>query len=176
MCKQSKFEDISSEIEEIETECKGTLEWLIQNDYIEFIKGGKKDSIYCKVRATKKGSQLLENIETPEITDDDLKLFDWLCDVYKSEEKMIGNKKKTKMYIAQFRVQSGIERNELANLLEVFIHDEENMKYNHILENSLYKSVNVYNTKFELDQSRVWQYYNKHKEAIDNKFKTRSGN
>lgn len=172
MCKQSKFEDLSEEIKNIETEFKGTLDSLIESDYISFIKGDKKDSTYQKVRTTKKGNQLLENIETPEISEDDLIMFDWLCGVYTSEDKMIGNKKKTKSHIANFRVQSGIERNELANLLTMFINDEENMMYNQKLENMLWKSTNVYATKFELDESRLWQYYLKHKEVIDLQFKS----
>ena len=91
-------------------------------------------------------------------------------------EKDIGNKKKTKMYIAEFRVHSGIEKNELAHLMSQFLNDEANMLYNNKLEFALFKSSNLYQTKFNLDESRLWQYYSRNKEIIDKDYISKYGN
>lgn len=169
MCKQNKSEDLSAELMKYSTE----LNWLMGEGYLTTIKGKKTDSIFKKVRLSKKGTDALNNINTPAVTEDDLTLFDWLCRVYTTEDKLIGNKRKTKMYIAEFRANSGIQRNELAHLLEVFLEDEENMMFNNKLEYAFFKPDNVYQSKFDLDQSRLWQYYLRNREEIDAKYKER---
>jgi hypothetical protein len=74
------------------------------------------------------------------------------------------------MYIALFRVQSGIEKNHLAILLDEFVKDDNNMEYNNRLEYAFFKASNVFQTKFELDQSRLYTYYLKRKQYFDSVF------
>jgi len=163
MCKQNKLEDLSNEL-------KGSYKYhltvLTEKGLVGGIAGKKSQSEFEKKRLTKKGLKMLEDIETPEITNDDLKLFDWLEKLYVGQGKEVGNKKKTKMYLALFRVNSGIEKNELATLLDEFTRDEDNMSYNHKLEYAFFKPSSVFQTKFELDQSRLWNYYQKNEEHM----------
>lgn len=160
MCKQNKTEDLSEELSKFDF----ILKRLQEKELVSEIKKGK--SKFERKRLTKKGKKVLEDIETPEVTADDLVLFDWLEKLYISQDKEVGNKRKTKMYLALFRVNSGIQKNELATLLDEFTRDEDNMSYNHKLEYAFFKPSNVFQTKFELDQSRLWGYYQKNEEHM----------
>ena len=164
LAKQNKNEDLSALLDKFEPH---GIEPLIEKGYLTQIKGKKGFSRTQKLRISKKGSAVLDNIETPEILPEDIVLFDWISNVYINMGKTVGNKKKTKMYIAEFRVQSGIEKNELAHLMQQFLQDDENMAYNNKLEYALFRPANTYQTKFNLDESRLWQYYQKNKESID---------
>lgn len=166
MCKQNKIEDLSTELEEWDAHLLNLTDLGITTE----IKGKKTQSKFEKTRLTKKGLKMLEDLETPIVTEDDLLLFDWLEKLYIGQGKEIGNKKKTKMYLALFRVNSGIEKNELATLLDEFTRDEDNMNYNHKLEYAFFKSSSVFQTKFELDQSRLWNYYQKNEEHFEKLF------
>lgn len=165
--KQNRVEDLSHVIEKFSDL---DIEPLKERGYLTHIKGKKKDSEASKLRLTKKGVTLLEIFETPEVTEEDLMLYDWMATVYESLSKEIGNKKKTKMYVALFRAHSGIEKNCLATLLDMFVKDEDNMEYNHKLEFAFFKPATVYQVKFELEQSRLYQYYLNYKSFFDNKF------
>lgn len=143
-----------------------------ENGYITQIKGKKGDSELGRLRLTKKGAKLLDDIETSEVEEEDIILFEWLEGFYKSEGKMIGNKKRTKTGIAQFRKHTGIEKNALAFLLKEFISDEENMKFNNKLEAIFFSSKNLYSRKFNIEECRLYTYYDLRRKYFDNKFRT----
>jgi hypothetical protein len=164
LCKQNKNEDLE---QHLELQPYQNILKLKTMGYVDEIKGTKSQSELSKLRLTKSGSNLLEDLETPEVLEEDILLFDWISDVYTRLGKQIGNKKKTKMYIALFRVHSGIEKNHLATLLEKFVKDEDNMEYNFRLEYAFFKPTNVFQVKFELDQSRLYMYYLKNKNSFD---------
>lgn len=165
--KQSKFEDLSVTIDIFSKE---RVDKLLDKGFLSKIKGLAKDPDSKKIRTTKKGNDLLDDLETPEIEEEDIVMFDWICDVYITMGKEIGNKKKTKTYIALFRTHSGIEKNHLATLLEKFVKDDFNMAYNFRLEYAFFKPSNVYQSRFELDQSRLYQYYLNNKLYFDKLF------
>ena len=165
--KQNKAGRTASVIEKVSD---ARLEALLNRGLLSTIKGKKSESIYTKYRITKKGSSLLDLIETPEVEEEDLILFDWISDVYLKKGKEIGNKRKTKMYIALFRTHSGIEKNHLATLLEKFVNDDSNMEYNFRLEYAFFKPSNMFQVRFDLEQSRLYQYYINHKTFFDNLF------
>lgn len=171
LVKQQKFEDCSEYL----IDQKKNLRSLTEAGLITSIKGRKKDSAESKLRPTKEGEELLANVEIPEIIEDDLVLFEWVKGIYLSRDKKLGNQKKTKLYIALFRVHSGIDRNKLATLLSVFLEDDQNMEYNLVLEYALFKPQNAYATKFSLEQSRLYQYYLTHQIFFDETFKTLDG-
>ena len=166
LCHQNKYEDVSEEIEAL----GGNIDGLTFQGLITQIKGKKSDSHFKKLRLTKEGSKLLENINTPEVSAYDIKLFDWAEALYKKMGKKSGNKKKTKRMIAQFQAESGIVGNEFAILLRAFFCDNNNMEYNHVLEFALNKRQGAYQTKFELSESRLYNYYLEHKEEFDRVF------
>ena len=165
--KQNRVEDLSHVIEKFSDL---DIEPLKERGYLTHIQGKKKDSEASKLRLTKKGTTLLEVFETPVVTEEDLMLYDWMAAVYENLGKEIGNKKKTKMFVALFRAHSGIDKNNLASLLDMFVKDEDNMEYNHKLEFAFFKPATVYQVKFELEQSRLYQYYLNYKSFFDNKF------
>ena len=130
----------------------------------------KSDSIQNRVRLSPKGHDLLEDLQVPEINDDDLMLYSWLEAIYKKEGKELGNRKKTKLYVALFRSHSGIDRNKLALLCKTFMNDTSQFEWSKRLEYLFFKPSNVYAVKFDIEQSKLYQYYLKHKQTFDNKF------
>ena len=135
------------------------------------IKGSKTENPRHKIRLSDKGKSLLEDLETPEILEEDIKIFSWLKDIYIASGKELGNQKKTKLFIALFRVHSGISKNSLAYLCQSFINDESQFEWSKKLEFLLFKPANMYE-KFNIEGSRLYQYYIKNQEQFDNKFQT----
>lgn len=148
------------------------VKFFEDNEFITTVKPKRKsDTVYDLLRTTKKGNQFLEEVETEGVTEDDLKLYEVLKTIYQEEGKELGNQKRTKQFMAQFRVQSGIERNELFTLCREFIEDEENFKYSIRLEYVFFKGASAFDTKFSIDQSRLYQYYLKREEYFQELFK-----
>lgn len=146
------------------------IDKLTELELISSIKGKAKDSTLSKLRTTKKGNQFLDDIETALVTEDDIILFDTLSTVYVDSGKEIGNKKKTKQFIAQFRAQTGIDRNKLFYLCETFVTDVDNFKFSQRLEYVFFKGANAFETTFDKDQSRLYQYYLKYQDEFDSVF------
>lgn len=168
LCKQNRIEDLSEILEQE----KETLNKLSENGYLEEIKGTKTQSQFQKIRASKKGVEALDLVSTPLVTENELKIFEWVKNIYKNLDKEVGNEKKCKIYIAQFSAESGISRNSLAFLIQTFLNDEKEMEYSQRLEYLFYKGASVFNVKFDLYQSRLFQYYKKQEEYFNAKFKT----
>lgn len=166
--KQNKSEDRADDIEYL---CqKADLFYLEEEGLVEYIKGTKKDSKYKKMRLSKKGQTVLDDLETPGIIEDDVRLYEWLKAEYESSDRVVGNRKKTKSYIAYFRSHSQINRNKLAFLCQTFLSDDSQMKYSQKLEYMFFKPPNVYSTRFDLEESRLYKYYVANKEAFDKEF------
>jgi hypothetical protein len=147
------------------------LNWYQELEYVTLVKAkNKSDSIQNRIRLSSKGNDLLEDLQVPQINDDDLQLYNWLEKTYQKEGKELGNRKKTKLYIALFRVNSGIDRNKLALLCKTFMNDSSQFEWSKKLEFLFFKPGNVFSVKFDLEQSKLYQYYIKHKEHFDNKF------
>jgi len=141
-------------------------------ELVKYVTGTKKFSKFKLIRLSDKGSKILEEIQIPGTNQDDLDIFEWLESIFKKEGKEIGNAKRAKAWISQFRVNSGIERNHLAYLCRVFIKDEKEMEYSKKLEFLFWKPANLFQVKFDIEQSRLYQYYLKRKEQFDAKFLT----
>lgn len=147
------------------------LNWYQELGYVTLIKAkNKRNTIQNRVRLSTKGNDLLEDLQVPEVNEDDLQLYGWLETTYQKEGKELGNRKKTKLYIALFRVNSGIDRNKLALLCKAFMNDSSQFEWSKRLEFLFFKPGNVFSVRFDLEQSKLYQYYIKHKEHFDNKF------
>lgn len=168
LAKQQKFEDCSEALSYHDIR----LQAMLDLGYLKVIKGKKGDSLMSRIRIDKPGEDVLSNIEIVEVTENDIKLFDWIKKIYLEMDKKLGNQKKTKMFIALFRAHSGITLNRLATLMSQFVNDADNMEFNFCLEYALFKPQNVYNTKFNLDESRLYQYYLKHQDDFDKSFES----
>lgn len=160
-------------LEEIITESisLGTLDSYQDRGLVVLIKAkNKRDSIQNRIRLSPKGHDLLEDLQVPEINEDDLKLYNWLEATYKKEGKELGNRKKTKLYVSLFRANSGIDRNKLALLCKTFMNDSSQFEWSKRLEYLFFKPSNSFSVRFDLEQSRLYQYYIKYQEDFDNKF------
>lgn len=130
----------------------------------------KQETWHDVVRLDKAGKDLLKDLVEAEVSDEDVKVFDWLSKHYKEIGKEVGNGSKTKRHIRDFRTKSGIEKNNLVRLCLAFISDEDNMQFSQKLEYVFYKPKTVFATKFELEESRLYQYYIKLKDQFDKIF------
>ena len=170
MCKQQKFEDLSENLEIICSKDEKHLQRLIDSGYVSLIKGKVTEPVWKKARITSKGQEVLDVLETPEITEEDLVLFDWAKRVYEKRGKEVGNAKDTKKFIALFRSHSSITGNNLAKLIKAFLDDESCQQYSHKLESVFFKPSNVFQVKFDLENSWLYQFYLKNKAKFDAQF------
>jgi hypothetical protein len=166
--KTNKTEDNSGIIEYY---FKDILSKFKETNLITFVKAkNKSENEYNTVRLSSVGNDWIDDITTAGITEDDIKLFTWLENVYKSMDKEAGNKRKCKNFIAQFRANSGICKNHLAFLCQTFINDDKEIEYSQKLEFLFFKGANLFETKFDIYQSRLFQYYEKRKEFFEDAF------
>lgn len=139
-------------------------------ELIKEIKGKPKQSYIEKLRLSDKGKDLLESLESVEVSEETEVIFDWLSKHYKKLDKKIGNEPKTKRHIESFSQKSGIKKNNLIKLCTAFIRDETNMEYSHILEYVFYKPKTAFETRFNLHESRLYKYYKDNENYFSNIF------
>ncbi len=147
-------------------------DWLIENlkesDYerferlslIKHIKQkSKKEHLYTSLRLSDLGKTLLSEIEEAPVEEQDEKVGNWLINHYKQIDKQVGNSKRLMRHIRDFRLKSGIEKNNLIKVCLDFISDEDNMQYNNVLEFAFYKPLTAFQTRFQLEDSRLYKHY-----------------
>lgn len=144
--------------------------FYVEKGYVTQIKGSKNDTEIGRLRLSKAGMKLLDNIETAEVTEEVVVIFDWMAQFYKSdEEKFIGNMKRTKQGIANFSKETGIQKNCLAFLIQTFLNSD-SMEYSYKMENLFFSSKNLYSRKFNLEECRLYDFYKKREEWFEKKF------
>lgn len=149
------------------------LKWLLDNGYIIVIKGNRKDTIYQKYRITKKTRTFLNSLLEPTVLAEDEEIANWITSIYKSRGKIVKSGKKTRRLIAWFRENSKIEKNCLAFLIKDFIslQEDNNFEYSHDVNNVFWRPENVFQTRPNLDDSRLYNHYLSKREWFDKKFK-----
>lgn len=158
-------------------------DWLIENlkehDYYRFkelslvkhIKQKtKKEHLYTSLRITDMCKNLLSDLESPPIMEEDKTVADWLSNHYKQLDKQIGNSRRLVRHIRDFRVKSKIQKNNLIKLCLDFLGDEDNMQYNNVLEYAFYKAPTAFQTRFNLEDSRLYKHYLKKQQYFDSIF------
>lgn len=169
MCRQQKNEDLSKNLEAFVKDEEILLSFEADG-LIQQVKGSKKDNFFRKFRTTKKGNELLDDLESFDVLEEDLVIFNWIAGIYKKRDKSIGNATKAKSYIASFRTLTGITKNKLAFLLTKFINDETSQQYSQQVDYIFFKPPNVFTTRFSLGESKLYKFYEKHKEYFDSEF------
>lgn len=165
---QNRTEDMS----ELLKSYNGDLDVLKDKGFIDEVKAkNKQKSVFKLLRLSKTGKSVLDAVETPEVNEDDLKIFDWVANIYANTGREIGNAKRTKMFIAQFSKESGISKNSLAFLIQSFINDESQFDWSKKLQHLFFKGDSVFSVRFDLNSSRLYQYYLKNQNFFDTKFK-----
>ena len=166
LSKQQRIEDVSDVLSQYPQE----IEVLLGKGFLELIKGKKEETYFQKIRVSKSGVEVLEDVSTPEVIEDDIIIANWLKKIYTDTDREIGNFKKTKLFIALFRVNTGISKNSLAYLCQSFIDDDGQFEWSKKLEFLFFKPSNAYE-KFSIDGSKLYQYYLKNQAMFDNVFK-----
>ena len=172
--KQNKSEDMSELIERI---CGLDLPLFKDFGLVTFIKAKtKKDTEYKLIRLSDKGSKLLEDILTPEVTSGDIDMWNYLVKMYMAADedgsRSIGNEKNGKMYCAQFRQIVGLTLHEMYWLCDLFI---ANHKYTKVLENIFFvKRENLYGKfKDNIESSKLYQFYTSNKGLVEEYWKSK---
>lgn len=167
--KQNKTENLSEYLsQELNA---GDLRALEELGYITYRKAkNKAENAYNLVRTTDKANKLLDDITTPEVDEDSLKIFEWVKSIYLRENKEIGNQKRTKMFIAQFTKESGISKNHLCFLIQSFLADEKEFTYSQRMQYLFFKGESLFSVKFDLHSSRLYQYYLKNEQYFLEQF------
>lgn len=146
-------------------------DYLSENGYLTAVKTSKKlEGSTESLRLTPKAKKFLEELETAEVSEEDKKVIDWLCAHYLKMGKTVGNKTRATRHLRDFRIASGIEKNNLIILFLDFLNDEDNMTYNNVLEYALYKPPTAFQTRFNLEDSRLHRHFIKHQKRIESKF------
>lgn len=164
---QNRAEDLSEIIEsEINTDILREYE---DKGYTEYIKSKKKsDTVYNTVRLSKKGKELLELITTPDLTEGDQQLYEYMVNMYlngEDEERSIGNRKAGLMYCSQYRQITGLTLHQMFYLMELFCAEQ---KFTKVLEYIFFsKKENPYSKfKDNIESSKIHQFYLDNKERV----------
>jgi len=166
LLKQAKTSDVSGDLENY---CGAVgLQQLIEQGYAECLKSKKNTTLFHLARLSKKGKELLEMLETPDIEEGDINMMDYLVKMYFSddaEDRKIGNKKATLMYISQFRQIMGFTLHEMYYLCSLFCAEE---KFTKVMEYIFFqKKDNPYGKfKDNIESSKLHIFYETNKDRI----------
>ena len=145
-----------------------TLQRFSDNNLITWIKGKPKEEQRLKIRLSEVGKKLLENLETPDQTEGDLAMYEYLKNTYLSngDDRSIGNEKLTKIYCAQFRQILGLNLHQMYWLCMLFV---ERVEFTRVLENIFFvKKDNPYGKfKDNVDSSKLYIFYNENKKEVE---------
>ena len=136
---------------------------LNKRKLLHFIKLKKNQEVIDTVRLSKKGSNLLRDLQIYKSVEEDFLLYDYLLKVFKVLDKDVEPKNKVVELIAFFRLESGLNHREIYDLVKKFVTDEDNMRFTHRMSYMFFKGDNVFQ-KPTLQSSRLYNYYLKIKE------------
>lgn len=162
-----------------------------EKGWIHQIKGKKTDSELAKLRTTKKGRDLLINLQKDEdYEEQDKVLAEWIEGVYASRPNYIkSNKEELKRRLCWFRYETGIHKNELGSLLKIFImnsyvddpddkrpfserfrefkNDNPRAVISNKTENIIWTPPDRYSKYYSLEHSPLWNFYKDNEEYVE---------
>lgn len=156
---------------------KEVLETLNGGDFSRFnelglltnVKGKKGDNPALNIRLSKIGSKLLDALGIPGVTEGDLKMMDYLVQMYlnnEDSERKIGNKKKITQYITIMRNHLGLSLHQFYYLCEYFLAE---YPYTKLLEYVFFNSNKNRYGKFQnnIEDSPLYQFYDSKKQEVE---------
>ena len=164
--KANKIEDNSGVIEFY---FKDVLEKFRETNLITFIKPkNKSQNDYNTVRLTTLGNEWIDDLTTPEVTEGDIKMRNYLCEMYLNNEdtdRVVGNKKLISVYISILRNHLGLSLHEFYYLCDYFLSIHTFTKK---LENIfLDRNKNRYgNFKSNIEDSPLYQFWEQNEQEI----------
>lgn len=146
-----------------------TLQRFTDNNLIMYVKGTNKEEGCLKIRLNANGKKLLDNLETPDVLEEHVRMGDYLIKMYLShqdEERVVGNKKLIVQYIAVLQNHLNIDIYQLYYLFEFFLAEHIFTKK---LENVfLDRNKNRYGEfKNNVEDSPIFQFYEKRKQEVE---------
>lgn len=158
LIRQQKFENNTEILEsEVNGDILGKFQTLGLVEYIS--RKNKAQKELDLIRTSKKGNEWIDDINTADVCEDTLKIYNWVENIYLSTNREIGNKKRTKQFIAQFSKESSITRNHLAFLIQSFINTESEFDWSKKLQFLFFKGESLFSVRFDLHSSRLYQFY-----------------
>lgn len=155
---------VDNSLEVLKLVPREVYESLNKKKLLHFVKqNSKNQEIIDTIRLSKKGKNLLRDLQIYQAVEDDFVLYDYLLKVFKILNKDPEPKSKVVKLLAFFRLESGLNHREIYYLIKRFVADEDNMKFNHRMSYIIFKGENIFQ-KATLDQSRLYNYYLKIKE------------
>lgn len=159
-------------------------EYFESKGFVKYIKGKKDTPKYELVRLDKKGEKLLKELSSSlEVSEDNKRLGEWLITFYKNRKGgIVKNKTETLRRLQWFSDQTGLERNDLAVLLKLYIQDtfvgdikdlEEAKTLNPRLHlsneagNIFWRPLNHLQKHYKLDESPLYEYYTDFREYFE---------
>lgn len=137
---------------------------------ITYVNKKKKSQDDLEVlRLSDLGKEILEQLETPEVTEGDIQMRDYLIQMYlnnEDEERVVGNKKKISMYIAVMRGKLGLTLHQFYYLCDLFL---KNHTFTKNLEYVFFNSNKNRYGKFKdnMEDSALYQFYDTRKKDIE---------
>jgi len=142
--------------EVLDERCKDALNRVYKLGYLKFIKGTKGQTNYEKVRINPQGKEFLRQLEIPDITEASKHLTKRLIEIYENHNKEYGNEKKISTLVAWFLAETGIPAKEVFKQVENYLL-ETPPKYIMKLENLIHKKDHVYQTKWKMENSKLYE-------------------
>lgn len=156
LAKQQRIEDVS----DVLSNYSENVNVLLNLGYLESIKGKKVNNEFQKIRTTKLGTETLDLISTPLVTEGDINMYNYLVSMYLEEDstRTIGNRKAGLRYCAEFRQIMGFTLHEMYYLCQMFV---ANTTYSKVLEYIFFEKKNNPYGRFKdnLDSSKIYQFW-----------------
>lgn len=147
------------------------LKRLLALELVTTVKKKRKaDHDFKVIRLSKKGRTVFLNARKIGFTVEDQELYKHLSKIYDDFDKPIGNPEKVQELLAWFRLESGYSRRQIFKAIRYYLRsqqEEQQGRYIASLENLLWKSDNVFSTKWKLGQSKLYQFINEHKKILN---------
>ena len=163
---QAKNEDVSEWLESY----NGDLDVLHYKGFLSEVKAkNKQESVYKRLRLSKKGREVLNAIEIPEVTEQHLKMRDYLIEMYlnnEDKERVVGNKKLLGMYISVLQNYLGLDIYRFYYLCEFFLSEHIFTKK---LENIFMdrNKIRYGDFKNHIEDSALYQFYEQRKQEVE---------
>lgn len=163
---QAKNEDVSEWLESY----NGDLDVLHHKGFLSEVKAkSKQESVYKRLRLSKKGREVLDAIETPEVTEQHIKMRDYLIEMYlnnEDKERVVGNKKLVGIYISVLQNYLGLDIYRFYYLCEFFLSEHIFTKK---LENIFMdrNKIRYGDFKNHIEDSALYQFYEQRKQEVE---------
>jgi hypothetical protein len=169
LLRQNKFEN---NVDILETELNtDVLKKFEDLNLIEQVKRKNKAQNELElIRTTKKANEWLDDIGTPNVEEQHLKMRDYLISIYlnhEDTERVVGNKKLIAIYISILQAHLGINIYQFYYLCEFFLSEHVFTKK---LENIFMdrNKIRYGDFKNHIEDSSLFQFYEQRKQEVEN--------